>query len=132
MTMAEIAVVLTTGRTLAQGRALETGKQSVEYIESTAVCEMDASSISALGISPGEPVLVRTDAGSAVLRSAVDRRARPGVIFVPTGPYANLLIGGLTGCSGMPTFKGVAARVSAAPGQSVMGVSELLGKLLGE
>ena len=109
---------------------MEIGKLSEDYFQAVAICEMDKTTLETLGLQEGDPVLVETDAGSIVVKSAVDRRAEPGVVFIPCGPYANAVTGSDTLESGMPAFKSITARLSAAKGKKVPTVEELLRKMM--
>ncbi|MHA2379878.1 MAG: molybdopterin dinucleotide binding domain-containing protein [Candidatus Thorarchaeota archaeon] len=121
-----VKVVLTSGRTLKQGKAMELGKLNQEYIDAVAICEMDKSTLAALGVEEGDPVRVKTDYGSVVVRSSLDRRAEPGIVFIPCGPYANAILDSDTLESGMPGFKTLDAKILPAKGESVLSTEELL------
>ena len=125
-----LEVLLTSGRTLKQGRGMEIGKLSKDYFDAVSICEMDQSTLESLGIEEGDPVTVETDVGKVVVASKVDRRAKPGVVFMPCGPYANAITGPDTLESGMPAFKAVFARLYSAKGQTVLTVEELLKQMM--
>ncbi|MHA3962285.1 MAG: molybdopterin dinucleotide binding domain-containing protein [Candidatus Thorarchaeota archaeon SMTZ1-45] len=130
MSRVGVEAILTSGRTLKQGRAMELGKLGPEYLKEVSFCEMDKITLKALGLEEGDPVLVETLYGSVVVESKLDRRAEPGVVFIPCGPYANAVIGSDTEETGMPDFKGVPAKLFAAKGESVLGVKDLLKKMV--
>ncbi|MHA1934357.1 MAG: molybdopterin dinucleotide binding domain-containing protein [Candidatus Thorarchaeota archaeon] len=123
-------VLLTSGRTLAQGRGMEIGKLSEDYFKAVALCEMDKSTLEALGIDEGEPVRVETDVGSVVVASKLDRRADPGIVFIPCGPYANYLIGSDTLESGMPAFKATDARLFPAKNKTIPSIEDILKQMM--
>jgi formylmethanofuran dehydrogenase subunit D len=125
-----VEAILTSGRTLKQGRAMELGKLGPEYHKEVAFCEMDKVTLETLGLEEGEPVLIETPHGSVVVMSKLDRRAEPGVVFIPCGPYANAVIGSETEGTGMPDFKGVSAKLFAAKGQEVPNVEQLLKQIV--
>jgi len=120
-----VAATLTTGRTLRQGRSMERGKFTREYTDEVSVCEMDSTTLEVLQIEEGTPVLIRSHYGSVVVRSRIDRNAEPGVIFIPCGPYANMVVSSDTDGSGMPAFKGVPVEIFAAPKDSILPIEEL-------
>ena len=126
MSRVGVEALVTSGRTLKQGRAMELGKLGPEYLKEVAICEMDKVTLEALGIEEGDPVCVETIHGSVVVTSKIDRRAEPGVVFIPCGPYANAITGSDTEQTGMPDFKSVTAKIFAAKGETVLGVKELL------
>ncbi len=121
-----IDVLLTTGRTLAQGRTMELGKNSKGYQDAVSVCEIDRSTLELLGIKEGDPVRVATSEGSVVVFSKVDPRGRAGIVFIPVGPYSNAVIPSRTGGTGMPGFKAVRASLTAALDSPVLPLDQLL------
>ncbi|MFW9788549.1 MAG: molybdopterin dinucleotide binding domain-containing protein [Candidatus Thorarchaeota archaeon] len=125
-----VKTLLTSGRTLKQGRAMEMGKLGPEYLKEVAFCEMDKATLEALGLEEGQPVRVETIHGSVVVSSKLDRRAEPGVVFIPCGPYANAVTGSDTEGTGMPDFKSVPAQLFAAKGESVLDVEQLLKQMV--
>lgn len=111
---------LVTGRSMAQGRAKEQGKKTREYIRSVTVCEFDPEDLKELGIKSGENVRVSTAHGSVVLEAVESKQApHRGIIFIPYGAWANMLIGPETDGTGMPSYKGIPSQVSPAPDSSV-------------
>lgn len=125
-----VNVILTSGRTLKQGKAMELGKLNQEYIDAVAICEMDSTTLESLGIEAGDPVRVETVFGSVVVHSSLDRRAEPGVAFIPCGPYANAVTDSDTLESGMPAFKALDAKLFPAKSQSVLNTEELLKQMV--
>jgi formylmethanofuran dehydrogenase subunit D len=130
MSRVGVEALLTSGRTLKQGRAMELGKLGPEYLKEVGICEMDKVTLEALGIDEGDTVRVETMHGSVVVMSKIDRRAEPGVVFIPCGPYANAVTGSDTEATGMPDFKGVTAQLFAAKGENVPDVKELLKQMV--
>jgi formylmethanofuran dehydrogenase subunit D len=129
--MTEISVVLLSGRTLRQGVGKEAGKTSERYRASVSICEMHPEDIAALSIKSGDNVKVTTDFGQTILKSASSNQITArGMIYIPYGPYASSLFGSYTGSSGMPTFKGVSAKVIAATDDEVKSLEELVGDLM--
>jgi formylmethanofuran dehydrogenase subunit D len=126
MSAVGVKAVVTSGRTLKQGRGMEIGKLSDDYFDEVSVCEMDKVTTDALGIEAGDPVRVETIYGSVIVSSRLDRRAEPGVVFIPCGPYANAITGSDTEGTGMPDFKSIGAQIFAAKGEKVLSVKELL------
>jgi formylmethanofuran dehydrogenase subunit D len=121
----QLKVILSTGRTIAQGVGKETGKQSEEYLGAVTTVEMDPADMKRLGVRRGDLVKVKTEYGEAILRA--DKSAsspHQGIIFVPLGPWANLLVSPETDSEGMPSFKNVDAIVERAPAGE--GISQFL------
>ena len=102
--------ILITGRTTKQGEALHKGKESDEYRQATGFVEMSRLDRERLGIKEGRRVRVRTAFGEAELELR-ENDLPEGMIFVPLGPAANMLIGAETRGTGMPDSKGLEAEV---------------------
>lgn len=101
-----------TGRTRKQAIGLHKGKSSPEYLEATAVVEMNGDDMARLAIADGGLARLSTPEGQVELRArAGDLPA--GIVFVPMGTIVNALIGAETLGTGMPSFKGL--RVEVAP-----------------
>ncbi|MHA1943978.1 MAG: molybdopterin dinucleotide binding domain-containing protein [Candidatus Thorarchaeota archaeon] len=130
MSAVGVKAIVTSGRTLKQGRAMEIGKLSSDYFKEVSVCEMDKATFEVLGIEEGDSVRVETIHGEVIVKSRLDRRAEPGVMFIPCGPYANAITGADTEGTGMPDYKSIEAQVFAAKGKSVLSVKELLAKMV--
>ncbi len=104
-------LLLNTGRTVDQGVSMERGKTSSEYFEKVAVAFIHPDDMKELGIDEGDAVRIETDFGSTVLK-CVKGGTEKGTIFVPMGPWANVLTGPNTEGSGMPSLKGLTAEIS--------------------
>ena len=129
----KLKVTLITGRTIEQGVAKERGKFSKEYMESVSVCYVDPEDLKKLGIKEKTNVLVSTDQGSVVVKALKSLRGpHPGVIFVPYGPWANVVVDPETHGIGMPSLKGISAEVEPAPDKPVLSLKELLKEQFGE
>ena len=105
--------VLITGRTTKQGDGLHQGRDSEAYRRATNLVEMNQDEMAQRGIEEGQEVLIRTTAGE-VRVPAQSGELPAGMLFMPMGPTANLLIGVETSGSGMPPFKGVEAEVEVS------------------
>lgn len=122
-----IEVTLTTGRTVSQGEAMHKGKRSEEYKNAAGICELDSEDMKALGARDGDAVRVSTDAGKVVVRAATTGQgAHKGIAFIPMGPWANLIVNFDTSSTGMPSFKGIAAKIELAKGEKVLNAAELI------
>jgi formylmethanofuran dehydrogenase subunit D len=123
----KLTVTLLTGRTIEQGAGKERGKSSKEYVESVSVCFIDPEDMKKLGIKEGVNVQVSTAFGSVVVKAKKSLRApHPGVIFIPYGLWANVVVDPETHGIGMPSFKGIPATLEPAPEKPVLGLEELL------
>lgn len=123
----KLSVTMITGRTIEQGVGKERGKASREYFESVAVCYMDPDDLKKLGIKEKTNVLVSTDYGSVVLKAVKSLRTpHPGIVFIPYGPWANVVADPDTHGIGMPSFKGTQAEIQPARDRPVLSLEALL------
>ncbi len=123
----KLKVTLVTGRTIEQGVGKEHGKASKEYMESVSICYMDPQDMKKLGIKDKTNILVSTEFGSVVVKAVKSiRTPHPGLIFIPYGPWANVVVDPETHSIGMPSFKGIPAQVEPAPDKPILTLKELL------
>jgi len=129
----KLRVTLLTGRTIEQGVGKERGKTSKDYVESVSVCYMDPEDLKKLGIKEKTNVLISTDYGSVVVKALKSLRApHPSVIFIPYGPWANVVVNPETHSIGMPSLKGIPAEVEPAPDKPLLSLEELLSEQFGK
>lgn len=123
----KLKVVLLTGRTIEQGVGKELGKITREYVESVSMCYMDPEDMKKLGIKDGVNVQVSTAFGSVVVKAKKSLRApHPGAVYIPYGPWANVIVDPETHGIGMPSFKDVPATVEPAQDKPVLSLEELI------
>jgi formylmethanofuran dehydrogenase subunit D len=123
-------ITLITGRTVAQGEAMEKGKIGEGFTKACAVIELDPEDMSKLGAYEGDEVRVKTDSGEVVVVAKKSSSApHPGVAFIPMGPWANVIVGGDTESTGMPPFKGTKAEITLAKGERVLSAAELVAQI---
>lgn len=129
----KLHVILLTGRTIEQGVARESGKSSKEYMQSVSVCFIDPEDLKASGIKENTNVRVSTSTGSVVLTAMESPRGpHKGIIFIPYGPWANMIVDPSTDSVGMPSLKGIPAKIEPAPNERVLSLKELLTKEFGD
>ncbi len=121
-----VKLLVTSGRTLTQGRAMEKGKLTSDYENAVAVCELDATAMESLGIENGETITVKTEIGEVVVKAKLNKNLHPGMAFIPCGPYFNFLLDSYTQLTGMPGFKSLPATIDAAPGAKILTIEELI------
>jgi len=125
--MPRLKVSLLTGRTISQGQGKEYGKLSEEYWKSVAICELDPDDMKHLGVKENDNMKITTDFGSVVVKAMKSARGpHPRVIFIPYGPWANLLVNPRTHGTGMPSLRGLLAEVEPAPEEEVLSLPNLL------
>jgi formylmethanofuran dehydrogenase subunit D len=128
--MGSLKVKLLTGRSLSQGKTKVAGKLSEDYMHSTAICEIDPEDLKVLGISPGTNVKVITSFGQVVLRSVSSTQApHRGIIFIPYGPWASLVMDPTTHGTSMPSLKGIEAEVVPVPEERILSINELVARI---
>ena len=128
----KLQVTLLTGRTIEQGVGKERGKASREYVESVSVCYIDPEDLKRLGIKEKTNVQVSTKHGSVVVKAVKSLRgSHLSVIFIPYGPWANVVVDPETNSIGMPSLKGIPAEVEPAPNRPLLGLEELLREQFG-
>ena len=129
----KLRVTLLTGRTIEQGVAKERGKASKEYFESVSVCYINPEDLKRLGIKEKTNVQVSTNYGSVVVKAVKSLRTpHPGVIFIPYGPWANIVVNPETHSIGMPSLKGIPAEVEPASDKPILTLENLLEKQFGK
>lgn len=77
-----------------------------------------------MGLSKGMNVLIKDEFGQVVLTAKADSGLPDNMIFIPMGPWANVLVGRETGGCGTPHFKGLEVEV-AATASPVLDILEL-------
>jgi formylmethanofuran dehydrogenase subunit D len=107
-----VEFTLITGRTRAQGDALHRGRTSEAYRRATRLVEMNGEDMSDLGVEEGDLVSISTLAGQVAVPARKGDLPR-GMLFMPMGPAANLLVGDETRGTGMPSYKGQTVKVEA-------------------
>jgi len=84
-----------------------------EFFKAAALCHLSENDIKELNINEGENVLLKSEFGQVVLAAKADSGLPQGMVFIPMGPWANMLVGKDTGGCGTPQFKGVTVDVAA-------------------
>lgn len=119
--MLEVEVI--SGRTLSQGATVEE-KLTEEYFNAVNYAEMNEEDFESLGLQDGDRVKVKTEFGEVVVYAKKGSLPK-GIVFIPMGPYANMVIDPSTDGTGMPQFKGVKGVVEKTD-EKVLSVKELL------
>lgn len=122
-----IEVTLITGRSINQGEAMEAGKELDIYTNSAGVCELDPKDMEKLGASEGETLRISTSTGEIFVKAAKSKQhPHEGIAFIPMGPWANAVVDSDTSSTGMPSFKGIAAKIELAKDKKVLSAKELV------
>jgi len=129
----KLQVTLVTGRTIDQGVGKEQGKASKEYMSSVSVCHVDPEDMKRTGLKEKTNILVSTAFGSIVVKALKSPRApHAGLIFIPYGPWANVVVNPDTHSVGMPSLKGIPAEIEPAQDKPLLSLSELLKEQFGK
>jgi formylmethanofuran dehydrogenase subunit D len=107
----ELDLKLITCRTIEQGVALVKGKFTKEYESAVSKAYLDPQDMDVLGICEGTLVDISSKHGRVTLEAAKSEGRQRGILVVPIGPFANVLIGNYTRATGMPLFKGISVKV---------------------
>jgi formylmethanofuran dehydrogenase subunit D len=97
--------ILITGRTTKQGRDMHE-KNSEAYRLATELVEMSQADMARLNIETGQRVTLRAPAGDVEVVAQAGKDMPEGMVFVPMGPAANVLISQETESTGCPHYKG--------------------------
>jgi len=120
MRMKKISATLITGRSFGQGIGKEYGRFSEKYLYVARSCEMNPRDMEALGVRRGSSVRIRSKFGEITARVADPMQDLPqGMIFIPYGRWANVLVDPSTQGTGMPSFKGIAVELEPSEIASV-------------
>lgn len=111
------------GRTLAQGAGCES-KMSLDFFKAVAICHLSENDFKSLELSEGKNVLIKNEFGQVVLTAKADGGLPDNMVFIPMGPWANVIVGLETGGCGTPHFKGLEVEV-AATNLPVLNIREL-------
>lgn len=118
-----LEVELISGRTLNQGASVEE-KLTDNYANSVNYAEISEENFTALGLQEGDRIKVKTEFGEVVVFAKKGNLPK-GIIFIPIGPHANMVIDPSTDGTGMPQFKGVKGTIEKTD-EMVLSVKELL------
>ncbi len=106
---------------------MELGKFSETYYRSATTCEMNPEDMKKLGLGAGDLIKIMTDYGSVTVRAVEALEEVPsGVIFIPYGPWINLIVRAETHGTGMPSFKGIEVEAEAAEVSNILSAEGLM------
>lgn len=129
----KIKVTLLTGRTIDQGATKEHGKLSNEYQEKVATCEVDPDDLKKLTTRKNSNIRVTTNYGSVIVKAIESKRgSHLGIVYMPYGLWANVVVDPNTNGTGMPSFKGISAEIENARSERVTAIPKLLEKMFGK
>lgn len=120
-------VMINTGTSIIQAFYEKKGSTlKDEYRQSTAVAFMDSRDMEKLSLKPRDKIKVKSQWGEVVIYVDKSHDApHEGMIFIPRGPWANVVISPETYCCNVPTYKGIPAEISKTD-EEVLLVSQLM------
>lgn len=122
----EMEFILSTGRSIWQGEGIEAGCDSDLYFNACARVEIDPDDMERLGLKENDTVKVVTKYGKVVVYAKESKQSpHRGLIYMPYGTWANVLVEPLTQCTGMPNLKNIPARIEKTD-EKVLGAHEAI------
>lgn len=111
--MDSLDVVINSGTSIIQAFYEKKGSTlKDEYRQSTAIAFMDLEDMKKLSLKPHDKINVKSKWGEVTLFVDKSHDApHEGMIFIPRGPWANIVISPQTYCCNVPTYKGVPATI---------------------
>lgn len=122
-------VIINTGTSIIQAFYEKKGSTlKDEYRQSTAVAFMDKQDMEKMSLKPRDKIKVQSEWGVVVLYVDISHDApHEGMIFIPKGPWANIIISPETYCCNIPTYKGIPAEITKTD-EEVLLISQLMNK----
>ena len=127
--MDEMDIIINTGTSIIQAFYEKKGSTlKDEYRQSTAVAFMDPRDMKKLSLKPRDKINVTSKWGSVTIYADKSHDApHEGMIFIPRGPWANIVISPETYCCNIPTYKGVKAVIKKTDDEVLL-VAKLMHK----
>jgi formylmethanofuran dehydrogenase subunit D len=109
-------IILNTGGTAFQGAVIKGGRKFTdEYTQEAAYCDINPEDFTELG----KPWLVKVTneyGDSVILRAKKTDRQQRGEIFIPRGPWANIVVTIETESTGSPAYKNLKVQIEKGDG----------------
>lgn len=123
----QLNVILNTGTSIIQAFYEKKGSTlKDEYRQATAVAFMDPKDMVKLNLKPRDKINVISKWGKVTIYVDKSHDApHEGMIFIPKGPWANIVISPETYCCNVPTFKGITAKIEKT-NEEVLLVADLM------
>ena len=125
--MDQLDVIINTGSSIIQAFYEKKGSTlKDEYRQATAVAFMDPEDMILLDLEVRDKIDVITQWGEVTLY--VDKShdvPHKGMIFIPKGPWVNIVVSPETYCCNIPTFKGIKAKIRKSE-KEVLLVADLM------
>jgi formylmethanofuran dehydrogenase subunit D len=113
MIKTEIDVLLTTVRTIKQGKSADSDKESKEYFDEAAIVLLSTEDIKKLSVENDTPVKIRTKFGEVVVKVKESEETKEGIALIPVGLWANITTGSSVQSNGIPLLKNIPATIES-------------------
>lgn len=125
--MDKLNVIVNTGTSIIQAFYEKKGSTlKDEYRQATAIAFMDPRDMEKLNLVAHDKINVKSKWGNVTVYVDKSHDApHEGMIFMPKGPWANIVINPETYCCNIPTFKGVQAIITKSD-DDVLLVADLM------
>jgi formylmethanofuran dehydrogenase subunit D len=109
-------IILNTGSTAFQGAVIKGGRKFTdEYTKEAAYCDINPEDFAELG-KPWFVKVTNEYGDSVILRALKTDRQQKGEIFIPRGPWANIVVTTETESTGSPAYKNLKVQIEKASG----------------
>jgi len=118
-------IILNSGSTAFQGAVIKGGRKFTdEYTQEAAYCDINPEDFEELG-KPWYVKVTNSYGDSVILRAKKTDRQQRGEIFIPRGPWANIVVTPVTESTGSPRYKNLVVHIEKGSGP-VLGPQELM------
>ncbi len=131
--MRQMKVMLNTGTSIIQAFYEKKGSTlKKEYRNATAIAFMDPVDMKKLDLKPHDKIEVTSDWGQVTVFVDVSHdNPHEGMIFIPKGPWANIVTSPETYCSNIPTYKAIEVTIEKTD-KEVLLVADLMNQTYGK
>ena len=120
-------IILNTGGTAFQGAVIKGGRKFTdEYTQEAAYCDINPEDWKELS-RPWYVKVTNVYGDSVILKAKHTDRQQRGEIFIPRGPWANIVVTAKTESTGSPEYKNAIVQIEKGSGP-VLGPEELMKK----
>ncbi|MFX1520658.1 MAG: molybdopterin dinucleotide binding domain-containing protein [Promethearchaeota archaeon] len=108
-----IEVLLTTIRTIEQGKRADSDKESKDYFNEAAIVLLNKEDMKKLSVENGDVVKIITKYGKVIVKAKESEETKEGIALVPVGLWANIITGDSVQSDGIPLFKNIPATIES-------------------
>ena len=113
MIRTEINVLLTTVRTIEQGKSADSDKEGKEYFDKAAIVLLHIEDMKKLSVETNDPVKISTEYGKVIVKVKESEETKEGIALVPVGLWANMTTGNSVQSTGIPLLKNIPAKIES-------------------